>query len=186
MKIKHPEMGICGLSCRLCPNYHTDAKSRCPGCKSAYRMSAGCPFITCAVKNKGVEFCWDCEENKTCGKWKNHREAGKKHDSFKCYQALEDDIVFIQKHGVKEFIKGQKIKEKMLKEMLNNFNEGRSKGYYCIAATVMNADELRQAIVKAKKGSAGMDIKERAKVMHKVLDVTAAKKNYFLKLRKFV
>jgi len=48
----------------------------------------------------------------------------------------------------------------------------------------MNADELRQAIVKAKKGSAGMDIKERAKVMHKVLDVTAAKKNYFLKLRK--
>jgi len=34
-------------------------------------MAAGCPFITCAVKKKGIEFCWDCEENKTCEKWKN-------------------------------------------------------------------------------------------------------------------
>ncbi|HPI04023.1 MAG: hypothetical protein BWY84_00319 [Candidatus Aerophobetes bacterium ADurb.Bin490] len=184
MKIKHPETGICGLSCRLCPNYQTDAKSRCPGCKSDYRMSAGCPFITCAVKNKGIEFCWDCEENKTCVKWKKHREAGKKHDSFKCYQALENDIAFIQKHGVKKFIKGQKVKEKLLKAMLKDFNDGRSKSYYCIAATVMKTEELRQIIIKAKKASAGINIKERAKVLHKILDETAAKKKYFLKLRK--
>jgi hypothetical protein len=26
-------------------------------------MAVGCPFITCAVKKKGIEFCWDCEEN---------------------------------------------------------------------------------------------------------------------------
>jgi len=184
MKIKYPETGICGLSCRLCPNYHTDAKSRCPGCKSDYRMSAGCPFITCAVKNKGIEFCWDCEENKTCVKWKKHREAGKKHDSFKCYQALENDIAFIQKHGVKKFIKGQKVKEKLLKAMLKDFNDGRSKSYYCIAATVMKTEELRQIIIKAKKAAAGINIKERAKVLHKILDETAAKKKYFLKLRK--
>lgn len=127
MKIKHPGIGICGLSCKLCPNYHMNTISRCLRCKSEDRMAVGCPFITCAIKKKGIEFCWDCEENKTCQKWRKHREAGKKVDSFKCYQKLEDDIDFIQKRGVIEFEKLQKIREQLLKEMLQEFNEGRSK-----------------------------------------------------------
>ena len=68
--------------------------------------------------------------------------------------------------------------------MLKKFNEGRSKSYYCIAATVMKTEELRQVFTKAKETSAGMDIKGRAKELHKILDETAAKKKYFLKLRK--
>jgi len=28
MIIKYPEIGICGLSCRLCPRYHTESKSK--------------------------------------------------------------------------------------------------------------------------------------------------------------
>jgi hypothetical protein len=97
MQITYPDIGVCGLSCRLCPMYNTEAESKCLGCKSTTRMVVGCPFITCAVKKKEIEFCWDCEENKTCEKWKKHREAGKKSDSFKCYQKLEEDIQFIQK-----------------------------------------------------------------------------------------
>lgn len=57
MQVDYPEIGICGLSCRLCPSYHIEGKSRCAGCKSANRMAVGCPFITCAVKKKGIEFC---------------------------------------------------------------------------------------------------------------------------------
>ena len=44
-----------------------------------------------------------CEENKTCEIWRKHREAGKKVDSFKSYQKLDDDIAFIKKNGVDEF-----------------------------------------------------------------------------------
>ena len=54
MQIAHPEIGVCGLSCRLCPTYHTAGKSRCRGCKSHTRMAVGCPFITCAIKKKGI------------------------------------------------------------------------------------------------------------------------------------
>jgi hypothetical protein len=43
MKITYPEIGICGLSCGLCPSYHTDGISRCGGCKTESRMGAGCP-----------------------------------------------------------------------------------------------------------------------------------------------
>lgn len=42
MEIEYPEIGICGLSCVLCPNYNTNTKSRCLGCKSEDRMAVGC------------------------------------------------------------------------------------------------------------------------------------------------
>ncbi|HCJ66041.1 MAG TPA: hypothetical protein DHV62_01615 [Elusimicrobia bacterium] len=184
MKIKYPEIGICGLSCRLCPMYHSETASRCAGCKSASRMAVGCPFITCAVKKKGIEFCWDCAENKTCVKWKKHRELGKQHDSFKCYQKLDDDISFIEKNGIAEFEKLQKVREKLLKEMLKEFNEGRSKSYYCIAATVLEIEELKKALNEAKRNSLGLDIKDKSKIFHSILDKIAEHKKYCLKLRK--
>lgn len=184
MQIEYTQIGICGLSCRLCPRYHTETKSKCAGCKSENRMVVGCPFITCAVKKKEIEFCWDCEENKTCEKWKNHREFGKQHDTFKCYQKLENNISFIQKHGVIEFEKVQKTREKLLKEMLQNFNDGRSKNYYCIAVTIFEIEELKKALTKAKKDSVGLEIKGKSKILHSVLNEIAGRKNYCLKLRK--
>ena len=113
-----------------------------------------------------------------------HRESGKKVDSFRCYQKLEDDIAFIRKNGINEFEKTQKMREFLVKKMLREFNEGRSKSYYCIAATVMETGELEEALTKATKNSDGKEIKERSRVLHSILDEIARQRNYFLKLRK--
>jgi len=184
MKIRYVEVGICGLSCRLCPRYHVDGSSRCGGCKSKFRMGAGCPFITCAVKRKGVEFCGDCEESVTCKKWEKHVGFGRSHDTFVSYQRLEDNITFILKYGMGEFEKGQRGQEKLLTELLREFNEGRSKNYYCIAATVFGMDELKRCIERCREESKGLDIKDRAKRMHAILDEQALKEGHHLKLRK--
>ena len=184
MNINHPTIGICGLSCILCPSYQTSAASRCGGCKSETRMSVGCPFITCAVKKKGVEFCWDCAEHGTCDMWRKHRDHGVTKDSFKCYQTLEHDIELILKQGVHAFEHDQLLRERLLKQMLEQFNEGRSKSYYCIAATVMTKNEFEQALEEAKQKSDGLDIKAKAKLLHSILDRIAQKRSYLLKLRK--
>jgi len=148
------------------------------------RIAVGCPFITCAVKRKGIEFCWDCEESITCDKWGKHRDAGKQHDSFKCYQKLEDDIRFIQENGIEKFEEGQKLREQLLSQMLKEFNEGRSKSYYCIAATVLEIEELEEAIDRARKESTDQDIRVKSKIMHTILDDIAQENDYYLKLRK--
>ena len=184
METEYPKVGVCGLSCRLCPWYHSKGESRCAGCKSKFRMTAGCPFITCALRRKGIEFSWDCMENENCEKWKNHREAGKKYDSFTCYQKLEDNIAFIQKKGVDEFEKGQKQREKLVEEMLQNFDEGRSKTYYCIASTVLEISELEAALKQVKELNEKLDVKGKSRLLHGLLDVVAEKKQYCLKLRK--
>lgn len=183
-EIQYPEIGICGLSCRLCPEYQKKVKTKCGGCKSSYRMRVGCPFITCAVKEKGVEFCWDCEESSSCEKWKNHRDFSLEHDTFVCYQRLNENILLIQEIGVQEFEKLEKTRENVLKDFLQEFNEGRSKRYYCVAATVLEIKELQQALDLARSKSQGRDIKEKSKLLHEILDEIAAKQGYNLKIRK--
>lgn len=96
MQSEYPEIGACGLSCRLCPGYVIKTKSKCPGCKTEYRLGGPCSILHCAVKRK-TEFCGNCSEKTNCEKWKRHRESGKSYDSFKCYQKLEDDINYIEK-----------------------------------------------------------------------------------------
>ncbi len=206
--VKYPAVGVCGLSCYLCPNHNTDAKSRCEGCKSEGRMGAPCAFLTCAVKNRRIEFCWDCEESGSCKKWQAHRDSGKQADSFKCYQKLEDDIHFIRDHGVDRFVEAQEMRRGLLGELLAGFNDGRSKSYYCIAATVLEPDELRNAIdcarsrsdglhskgeedkegealaLDAKGKASALDAKGKARVLHAILDDIAQAKGYCLRLRR--
>ena len=105
-------------------------------------------------------------------------------DSFKCYQKLEDNIEFIQQNGVEEFEKLQQSRENLLKQMLQFFNEGRSKSYYCIAATVFEIDELQKLVNQATEQSKGLALKEKSKLLHSLLDSAAQKKGYLLKLRK--
>ena len=147
-------------------------------------MVAGCPFITCAVKRKGLEFCGDCAENEDCEKWKMHRDAGRKYDSFTCYQKLEDNIALIQKNGVEEFERVQKLREELLKEMLQEFNERRSKTYYCIASTVLEIEELEAALKQARESLENLDLKGKSRLLHGILDGVAEKRQYCLKLRK--
>ena len=184
MKRGFTEIGVCGLSCRLCPAYYRETKSKCDGCKSEFRMGAPCPFHTCAVKKKGVDFCGFCDKNSSCDRWKEFREAGKRHDSIVCYQRLEDNIAFIQKYGLEKFEQEQKTREKLLKDILAEFNEGRSKTLYCIAATIFGIEELESILREARAKSKGLDVKAKSEIMHSILNEIAEDKNYFLKLRK--
>ena len=78
----------------------------------------------------------------------------------------------------------QKTREKLLKEMLQEFNEGRSKSYYCIAVTVFEIDELKKALTEAREDSAGLEIKAKSKILHSILNEITERKNYYLQLRK--
>jgi len=184
MKDVHVEVGVCGLSCRLCPAFHRETKSRCPGCKSEFRMGAACAFLNCAFKKKGLEFCGFCPEETTCEKWRKHREMGKHFDSIVSYQALEDNISFIEKNGLAEFEKQQKNREKILSEMLAEFNDGRSTSLYCIAVTVLEIKDLETALLQARKQTEKMALKEKSQVLRELLNKIATRKKLELKLRK--
>jgi len=68
--------------------------------------------------------------------------------------------------------------------MVKDFNEGRSKSYYCVAAAVLEPEELQEALTCAKQKSGGLTMKDRSKILHAIIDTIAAKKKYNLTLRK--
>ena len=147
-------------------------------------MKVGCPFITCVVKKRGIEFCWQCPEHENCERWYERRKWGRSHDSFACYQRLEDNIAFIERQGISAFVKDQKERERLLTAMLAEFNEGRSKSFYCILATVMDIQEITQAIAQARDESVGKDISGKSKTLHLITNKIAEERKYNLKLRK--
>ena len=185
MQIRYQEVGVCGLSCRLCPHYHTAGESRCGGCKGEMRMAVGCPFITCAVKRKGIEFCWECEDSGPCERWAGHRAYGRERDTFVCYAALEDNIAAIERNGIEAFVAEQLVREALLREMLEEFNEGRSKTYYSIAVTVLDPGEVRSALDAARRETTGeADVRVRSRILHSHLDAVASARSLRLVLRK--
>lgn len=185
MEISHPDIGICGLSCRLCPKYHTEGVSRCDGCKTASRMGAGCPFITCAIRRKGIEFCWDCDEGAACDKWAGHRAFSRQYDTFVCYQKLEDNIAIAERDGIGALDELHQAKLRLLAQMLREFNDGRSKSRFCVAATVLGIDELEGVLATARDASSGLDIKAKAKVLHTMLDELERRQQQILRLRRW-
>jgi hypothetical protein len=147
-------------------------------------MKIGCPFITCAVKKRGIEFCWQCPDGGKCERWLEHRQKGRSYDSFVCYQRLENNIAFVESKGIAAFAERERERGHLLATMLDEFNEGRSKSFYCVAATVMELSEISQAIAEARGSSEGKDVGIRSKALRAVLERIAGEKNYSLKLRK--
>ena len=181
--IMYPDLGICGLSCRLCPRYYTDGSSRCHGCKTPSRMEAGCPFITCALRRQQVEFCVCCEDADHCARWQRHRSTGLERDSFVSYQSLERDIAYVQEHGIAAFSSIQEYRASLLRVLLEEFNDGRSKTLFCIAASVMGAEELDQVIRTVHGHSEGLSKQEKALLMRSQLMEIAKDRGYCLRLR---
>ena len=54
--------------------------------------------------------------------------------------AGDQEVIFVVQDRGEEKI--QIIREQLLREMLHDFNEGRSKSFYCNAATILAIDEL--------------------------------------------
>jgi hypothetical protein len=181
----YPFVGACGLDCVLCPRYYTDGKSKCDGCGSAYSYAAvGCKIFRCCVKEKNFETCAECSDF-PCSKFKGIDES----DSFVTHRKLMPNLRFIKKQGIKEFLNEQTKRQEFLGQMLEQFNDGRSRSFYCVAATLLPLEALKKSLDlserKAKeKGAENKDIKNKAKILKENLNETASKELIDLNLRK--
>ena len=185
IKRMYSDVGACGLDCVLCPRYYTEGKSKCDGCGSAYSYAAvGCKIFRCCVKEKKFETCAECNDF-LCSKF----EGADDYDSFITHRKMVSNLKFIKKHGIKEFLNEQKKRQKLLEQMLEQFNEGRSRTLYCVAATLLPIKDLKKSLDFAKKkvkekGVKDSDLRSKAKILKEILNELALKERIDLKLRK--
>ena len=188
----YPTIGCCGLDCGLCPRYYTVGSSKCPGCcgPDFFNRHPSCSYITCCVKKKKLEICAQCDEF-PCSKFESWLVDGGEYDSFLTHKKAHHNLNFIRKHGIEEFIEQQRKRIRLLETILKNFNDGRSKSFYCIAATLLPITDLEISLNKTKQKIEADkirldDFKTKSKILKGFLNNFAAKKRIELKLRKKV
>ena len=180
-----PTIGCCGIDCGLCPRYHTTGGSRCPGCAGPgfFEKHPSCSHITCCVTKRKLEVCSQCDEF-PCSKFESWAEG----DSFVTHRKALLNLNSVRAEGLEEFAEQQRKRMGLLKTMLEEFDEGRSKSFYCIASALLPVTALEESLhhaqeqVRQDKAKTG-DISARASALRCLLDDCAAQAGIELKLR---
>ena len=145
MPKRYPTIGCCGIDCGLCPRFYTDGDSRCPGCggEGFERVHPPCSFKTCCADRRRLEVCALCEEY-PCAKFEDREKVER--DSFVTHKRIFQNHEFIRARGFDSFMEEQAKRVSVLREMLADFDDGRSKGYYCLAAALLSIGSLEAAV----------------------------------------
>lgn len=186
----YPKIGCCGLDCGLCPRYYTVGSSKCPGCcgQDFFNKHPSCSYITCCVEKKKLEVCAQCSEF-PCSKFESWLEKGVEYDSFLTYEKVKPNLNFIRAYGLEKFIEHQRKRIGLFEKMLKNFDDGRSKSFYCIAATLLSISDLETSLKKAvhilnTEVTNSDDTKTKSKILKEFLNEAADINKVELKLRK--
>ncbi|MGE5604459.1 MAG: DUF3795 domain-containing protein [Bacteroidota bacterium] len=179
-------LGCCGLDCGLCPRFYTEGSSRCPGCCGVdfENKHPSCSFITCCVKKKNLEVCAECDDF-PCPKF--DKETGEV-DSFVTHRRVLSNQNSIKESGIAVFIEQQKRRMSHLQTMLESYDDGRCKSFYCLAATLLSLKSLNESLLEADRKikenlNGEADLKGKAKVLKEILSKYAATENEELRLR---
>jgi len=179
----YPTIGACGLDCGLCPRYYTVGTSRCPGCcgPDFFNKHPSCSFIICCVNKKGLEVCAECSEF-PCSKFKSDEEYRqlKESSSYPSYKKVIPNLSFIKEHGIEKFAEQQKKRIILLETMIKNFDDRRSRSFYCKATALLDLTCLRSSLDKATQkiktdNIKQNDVKNKAKILKAILTEIALK-----------
>jgi len=184
---EYPRFSLCGLNCGLCPRYHTEGPSRCPGCGGPdfHLKHPSCAVITCNKNHDHVEYCYQCSSY-PCERY----IGGSDTDSFISYRNVASDFEKAATEGIDPYKDELEQKIAILNFLLSNFNDGRKKSFYCNAINRLEIKDLREIMDSLskdddRKSVNNVDVlKEKAERAVSLIENKAAEQNVDLKLRK--
>ena len=178
---QYPLFSACGLNCGLCPRHYTDGASKCPGCAGDgfSAVHPPCGVLSCCQR-KGLEYCFLCDEF-PCKKY----DGADVSDSFITHRNQLTDLEKAKKLGMETYQAELDEKISLLAELLNQYDDGRRKSFFCLAVNLLDLQSVR-SIVKQLADSTGAEDSPKVKAESAVclINETADIKGISLKLRK--
>lgn len=177
---KHNTIGCCGIDCGLCPRFHTNGDSACPGCcgLNFKEKHPSCGLVTCCATKKGLEVCSICHEY-PCEKFNPVREG---YDSFVTHKKVFVNLDFIRKNGIEKFVEQQNRRIEILTNFLTDFDDGRSKSFFCLSCALLPLDKLSEIRTRITLQNNSLTLKEKNKRLKELLLTMAEDLNIELKL----
>ena len=177
---KYDTIGCCGIDCGLCPRLYIKGNSACPGCGGLNfkEKHPSCGFLTCCVIKNGLEVCSDCNDY-PCKRFDSERDG---YDSFVTHKKVFANLDTIKEEGIKQFIENQKIRIDILNDLLTNFDDSRTKNFYCISSALLPRDKLLETHRFANSLDKEIELKEKSNMIKNILTKIADSLNIDLKL----
>lgn len=174
---EYPLFSLCGLNCGLCPmrfNHY------CPGCGGG-AGNQPCAIIRCSQQHGGIEYCYLCDEY-PCGKY-NGIDA---FDSFITHRNQLKDFKRVREIGIDAYQAELAEKIEILEFLLENYNDGRRKSFFCIAVNLLELQDVKSVVeqIVPETKSGNLNLKEKAALAVNLFQTMAAKRNIVLKLNK--
>lgn len=166
---------LCGLNCGLCP---MKMDGYCPGCGGG-AGNQSCKIAKCSLVHH-VDYCSQCEEF-PCEKYGENE-----YDIFITHQNQEKDLKRAEEIGISEYHREQEEKLEILKFLLQHYNDGRRKNFFCVAVNLLELDEVRRIISQIKENTEKeeLTLKEKAACAAALFQEAGKAKGMELKLRK--
>ena len=88
------------------------------------------------------------------------------------------NLNFIKEHGIEKFMEQQKKRIKLLEIMIENFDDGRSRSFFCKVAALFDLTSSRRSLDKAirkikTEKIKQNDVKNKAKILKTILNEVA-------------
>lgn len=138
-------------------------------------------MVTCNKKHDHVEFCFQCSSY-PCERYEKIGGA----DSFITYRNVLSDLEKVKQDGIESYAAMLNEKIEILDLLINNYNDGRSKNFYCIAVNLLELDPLRDVMrtIREEIGISEKSTQEKVREIRTLLEARAAEAGLELKLRK--
>lgn len=150
----------------------------CGGCGNG---NQSCKIAKCSLEHGKIEYCYECE-NYPCEKY----QYIDKYDSFITHKRQKEDLERVQKIGIEQYNLEQQEKIKILCYLLDNYNDGRKKNFFCVAVNLLELSELKEAMKQIQQNDrlSVLSVKEQCSYIVDMFQKIADRRNIKLKLIK--
>jgi hypothetical protein len=182
-KREYPLFSLCGLNCGLCPRYQTNGMSKCPGCGGPgfHLKHPTCAIITCNKKHDNIEYCFQCSSY-PCKRYCKSSKA----DSFISYRNVIIDFKKANNNGIDNYKMELNEKVNILEYLIKNYNDGKRKGFYCVAINLLNLPDIKSIIdqINNKIKEQEISLKDKIELLIDLFESKARENKIDLRLRK--
>ena len=140
---KYALVGCCGMSCALCPRFHSQSRSKCPGCGLSSNRQY-CSTFKCCTVNNHYETCAECAVFPCERLFRQADWAG-----FNTRKKWLENIKLIKEKGIEQWFNEQIEKEAMLKEALKFFNNDQMRSFLCLSFLYFDLETAKKLLAAA-------------------------------------
>ena len=152
-----------------------------------------CAIARCSLRRDRVEYCFQCGDY-PCSRYEGLDE----YDSFITHRNRKKDMLKAKEAGSVAYGREQAEKAEILRYLLEHYNDGRKKNFYCVAVNLLELEDIRNVMRQiaeqkkmrkesgkaTEKLSEKLSEKERAAFASELFQAAAADRGIELKLKK--